>query len=85
MPPNTDNFSRELRAILASAGKLGLRAVDVKAGDLHRRVGGYPGTDHRMPLCCGAMRQAMKAGDEVVRAPASGKGASLVVRYRLPR
>lgn len=85
MPPSTDDFARELRKMLASAGKLGLSAVDVKAGDLHRRLGGYPGTDHRMPLCCSAMRQAMKAGDEVVRAPASGKGASLVVRYRVPR
>jgi hypothetical protein len=85
MLPNADEFSRTLRSMLDSAGNLGLIAADVRAGDLHRRVGGYPGADHRMPLCCGAMRQAMKVGDEVVRGPASGQGASLVVRYRLPR
>lgn len=85
MKPTTDDFRRELNKMLASALQLGFRAVEVKAGDLHRRVGAYPGTSHRMPICCEVLRQTMKAGDIVVHAPPSGKGASFIVRYYLAR
>jgi 5-methylcytosine-specific restriction protein A len=59
----------------------------MSAGDLHRRVGDYPGNDHRMPVCCGVMRDAMDedVGDAIVSSPPSGDGASLLVRYVLPR
>jgi 5-methylcytosine-specific restriction protein A len=59
--------------------------VDINAGELHRAVGGYPGRSHRMPICCAAMREEMRAGDEGVTSPASGYGASLTIRYLLPR
>ena len=29
--------------------------VEINSGELHRAVGGYPGADHRMPMCCDAM------------------------------
>jgi hypothetical protein len=48
-------------------------------------VGGYPGNNHRMPVCCAAMRAEMRAGDNIVRAPPSGDGANVVIEYRLPR
>ena len=59
--------------------------VDLTAGSLHRELGGDPGADHRMPLVCSVMRSVMKPGDVVLAAPPSGQGASLEIRYSLPR
>lgn len=85
MELTTENFRRVLAKLLFAAEELGFTAVELRAGDLHRRVGGYPGEKHRMPMCCEAMRQAVGAEDVVVSEPPSGLGASLVIRYRLPR
>lgn len=81
--PISDDFRQALTGILNEAiGRKSLH-IDVKSGDLHRLVGGYPGNAHRMPVCCEVMRQMMKIGDSVLSDPPSGKGASLVIRYRL--
>lgn len=80
-----DEFRAELERVLTAADALGLLAVDVNAGNLHRRVGDYPGADHRMPSCCSVMRAGMTANDAVVSEPEQGAGASLTIRYRLPR
>jgi hypothetical protein len=85
MAQNSDSFRNELRSIMKKAESLGLVAIDVKSGNIHRRVGGYPGTDHRMPVCCEVMYSEMKDGDTVVAKTDSGHGASIVVRYGLPR
>jgi 5-methylcytosine-specific restriction protein A len=78
-------FLDELAGVLAEAQERGLQSVEIEAGWLHARVGGYPGQDHRMPACCNAMRKAMQPGDEIVAEPPRGAGASLKIRYRLPR
>ena len=78
-------FKDELTELFMKAETLGFVSVDIKSGELHRRVGDYPGHDHRMPVCCGVMREAMNPGDQEVEAPRKGQGASLVIRYRLPR
>jgi hypothetical protein len=83
--PKAEEFRNALAALLKSASALGVVAVDVNAGNLHRRVGGYPGNDHRMPQCCQVMRGEMRPTDELVEEPPSGQGASLTIRYRLPR
>lgn len=80
-----EDFQRELHALFAERERSGASSVTVGAGDLHRRVGGYPGRNHRMPVCCQVMRSTMVAGDTVIDEPPSGKGASLAIRYRLPR
>ena len=85
MAPSTDEFREELRSALNEAARLGFVAVDVNAGNLHRRVGGYPGADHRMPACCEALYSEMGPKDEVVEQPEGGKGASVTIRYVLPR
>jgi hypothetical protein len=85
MSPTTEDFSNALGEILTKAEELGLVAVEVKSGNLHRTVGGYPGNDHRMPACCDAMRKEMTYKDRIVAEPSKGKGASLVIRYDLPR
>lgn len=81
----SSNFRAELKAVLASAQERGAPYVDITSGPLHRRVGNYPGNNHRMPVCCDVMRGEMKYGDEILRAPPKGNGATLTIRYRLPR
>jgi hypothetical protein len=38
-----------------------------------------------MPVCCAVMHAARRPGDEILSSPPSGRGASLLIRYRLPR
>ena len=85
--PKAQDFFNELMVMMREAQSAGLDAVEIEAGELHRRVGGYPGRDHRMPICCGVMREQLseKWGDRLVQEPPSGEGASLRISYRLPR
>ena len=85
MPPTAKQFEDELDGIFALAQKRGESRIEVKSGDLHRRVGGYPAHNNRMPVCCTVMKRKMKPGDQVLQEPPSGQGATLVIRYRLPR
>jgi len=85
MPPTAQDFQQELDNIFATATKQGKTYVDVKSGELHRRVGGYPSHNHRMPVCCQVMRRNMKPGDIILYEPPSGQGATLTIRYKLPR
>lgn len=78
-------FHSALRKMFLAATKKGAPYVDVQAGKLHRQVGGYPGRNHRMPACCGAMHAEMRSGDWVLTGPPKGQGASLTIRYIIPR
>ena len=80
--PTADDFRHELHIISHEAFKQGLPSIEVSAGQLHRRVGDYPGRNHRMPVCCEVMRAelALDAGDSVLDEPPSGQGASLTIR-----
>jgi hypothetical protein len=79
--PNRDDFQAVLDELFAFSNEKGLSAITVRAGELHRLVGAYPGKDHRMPICCTVMRDFMHPGDEIVSAPPKGDGASLEIRY----
>lgn len=85
--PTADQFNNALHRIMLEAMRQGRASVEVSAGYLHRRVGDYPGTNHRMSVCCQVMRAAFSpaAGDVIVGEPPSGQGASLTIRYGLPR
>ena len=83
--PTRDDFGDELQRQLAKASAAGLSYIDVNAGDLHRAIGGYPGPGHRMPVCSSVMDREKREGDETIESPPKGKGASLTIRYRLPR
>lgn len=84
--PGKETFRSELRTLLREAELRGATHIDVNAGDLHRRLGGYPGPSHRMPVCCDAMYEQQRAGDIVLPgAPPKGKEAALTIRYALPR
>ncbi len=85
MALSTEDFRRVLGTKLRTAAASGASHLDVNAGELHRGFGGYPGPDHRLPACCAAMRSTIRSGDVVLAAPPKGAGASLTIRYRLPR
>lgn len=85
MAVTREDFDRQLDAIFRDAEDRELDSVEIKAAELHRAVGSYPGPDHRMPVCCNAMRRAMAATDVIVAAPPKGNGASLTIRYDIPR
>ncbi len=80
-----EQFRNTLSALLVDAARSSTPAVQVQAGQLHRLVGGYPGSHHRMPVCCSVMRSLMVSGDRFIQQPPKGNGASLIIEYRLPR
>jgi 5-methylcytosine-specific restriction protein A len=84
-PPTKEDFEIVLQSRIQRAKEQGKRSLGVRSGDLHREVGGYPGSNHRMPLCCAVMREAMREGDAVESSPESGQGASLLIRYCIGR
>jgi len=81
--PTASDFRKALKKLLNEEKKKGALYVDVRAANLHRSVGDYPGKNNRMPLCCEVMRSMMRQGDEVLKEPKKGYGASLTIRYHL--
>ena len=75
----------ELSLQLSRAERRGVPYLDINSGQLHRKVGGYPGPKHTMPSCCNVMYEEQRAGDKVLSSPPKGRGASLTIRYKLPR
>ena len=84
--PTADDFRMELHRMMYEAMKEGHETVEINSGELHRRVGDYPGPNHRMPVCCEVMRDAIAsdAGDVVLSEPPSGQGASFDCSVRAP-
>jgi hypothetical protein len=83
--PSVDEFRSALQSLFREAGSPGAPYIEINSGQLHRKLGRYPGPRDYMPSCCQAMYDEEKAGDEVISRPPKGKGASLTIRYRLPR
>lgn len=84
--PTAKEFREHLFEAFRIAELDGRTSVFVNAGYLHRAVGGYPNRKtNRMPVCCDAMLRAMRKGDVIVSRPPKGKGATLTIRYALPR
>lgn len=83
--PTKDEFREELKARFRRATERGADHIEVNSGELHRAIGGYPSQNHQMPSCCDVMHEEQRTGDEVISSPASGHGASLTIRYKLPR
>jgi hypothetical protein len=85
--PDARAFEAEILRLWTNASNAGAPSVDVTAGELHRSLGGYPANvgGHRMPNCCRVMKGLMQPGDIVLHAPPKGEGASLEIRYKLPR
>lgn len=84
--PTREEFKMELHRMIYEAMQQGRETVDINSGELHRRVGDYPGRNHRMPMCCAVMREAMVPNyDAAIEEAPSGQGATLVIRYVVPR
>ena len=83
--PGIDDFKAALRQHLADAERQGASSIDVNSGELHRAVGGYPSTRHSMPTCCTVMYGEQRADDLLISRPPKGRGATLTIRYKLPR
>jgi hypothetical protein len=83
--PTIEDFRSKLQTLLAQAEASGASHLEISSRELHIEVGGYSGPPHRMPTCCDAMYGEMKLGDRIVSAPPKGKGATVVIRFALPR
>ena len=84
--PTVQEFRDFILMAFGEANKNGQAEVILRAGDVHQQLGGYPAKgSHQMPSCCDAMTQMMRTGDSVLQSPPKGKGANLVIRYKLPR
>lgn len=59
---NTDAFRDAIGELIVRACALGLSALEVRADDLHRRVGGHRDPADRMPPCCNAKHLPVHAG-----------------------
>jgi hypothetical protein len=78
-----EQFREELLAQMGRATRRGLLDVLINSGELHRSLGGFPGSKQGMPLCCDAMQAEIMSGDVLVLERINGAG--MTVRYRLPR
>ncbi len=84
--PTAEEFREQLLEVFRVGQERRLASVVVTARDLHRKIGGYPNrSNHRMPVCCEVMRSAMLRGDLIVSQPRKVKGATLTIRYVIPR
>ncbi|PYG84806.1 5-methylcytosine-specific restriction protein A [Ruminiclostridium sufflavum DSM 19573] len=83
MRMTVDTFRKEIERLITEAKKRGESYIDIKSGEVHRSVGGYPGKNHNMPSCCQAMYSLKKPSDEIIYSPPKGKGATLKIRYYL--
>lgn len=63
--PTASDFRTLLEQKLRLAQIQGYTYIDITAGELHRELGGYPNSNHRMSTCCDVMRQHMRVGDIV--------------------
>lgn len=80
---HTETFIEEILRQKIEAKRKGEKFIDLVSREVHMAVGGYPGQNHRMPICCSAMYSVMSDGDQVLETPPSGKGAYLTIRYFL--
>jgi len=71
--PDSFDFELALGHLFKEAEEQGRSYVDVNAGELHRKVGGYPGRNHRVPLCCEVMRKNMQTADQILEQPQKEK------------
>jgi hypothetical protein len=85
MMPTAEDFRVILRARMRGAEDISETAIEINSGQLHREVGGYPRQNHRMPMCCAVMISEMSAADAILHEPPKKQGASLTIRYKLPR
>jgi hypothetical protein len=84
--PTAGEFRATLHWRFYRAEREGAKQVEVTSGDLHREAGGDPGDSGGVRSCCLVMRGEMLINvDSVVSRSGGGDGASLTIRYKVPR
>jgi len=83
--PKSEDFHKQIDEIFTFAESKMLNAVISTAGNLHRVVGKYPGSDHRMHVCSNVMKKNMILDDQILCSPPKGVGSSLRIQYIFPR
>jgi hypothetical protein len=81
MKMSTNDIRQELRLLFVEAVQRKLTHIDVRSGELSKRVN----AQNQMPQVCSAMRSLMSEGDEILETPPKGNGSRLVVRFKIPR
>lgn len=72
-------FENEIKRLMEDAKINGKKEITIVSGDIHRLVGGYPGKNHRMPVCC----KVMRSGDEILFQTPEGQSSTLKIKYYL--
>ena len=85
MSINRQRIRLELQTIFSEIQNEGRTSIVINSGELHRRIGGYPSRNHRIPSCCAAMRSIMQEGDIILENTLRNDGASFSIEYKLPR
>lgn len=81
MPPNREDFQKCLSILLEIAKNNKFSSIAIESSQLHRLVCDYSGPNHRMPVCCGVMRDTMKGLDSELPNSLKKDGATLQIRY----
>jgi 5-methylcytosine-specific restriction protein A len=83
--PSKADFQRVLDDIFREMDQKHKSEIIVTAREVYRRAGVLSGSDPSVALCCSVMRENMRPGDTVITEPPGGQGATLAIRYKLPR
>ncbi len=75
------DVENEIRRRWIEAHSAGASCVDIRAGDVHRDLGGK----NRVPQVCQVMMRLREPQDSVIDGSPSGQSTTLTVRYLLPR
>lgn len=77
----TEAVQEVVCALLKAAQRVKKEELTIQAGELKKVLK----FEQRVPICCQAMRKAMRDGDEILEEPPQGDGTRLKIRYKLPR
>jgi hypothetical protein len=84
--PEKADFEKALKAWFDAEEKQENPNVDIRAEELHQRVGDYPEECRRMATCCQVMYENYKsASDKILHFPPKGQVGGMEIRYALPR
>jgi hypothetical protein len=84
--PEKADFEKALQAWFKAEEKEENPWADVRAEELHERVGDYPEKLRRMATCCQVMYENYKPEtDKILQFPPKGKVDGMEIRYILPR
>lgn len=83
--PTKSDFLLAIQELKNLSRSQALEYIEILSSDLHKKLGHYSGTNHRMASCSDAMYDSMveHKGDEVITKPPKGRGATLKIRYYL--